>query len=177
MNNPVQASLGTPKHWRLTITYWIIFICIGMMGGILGPALPFLAEQSHSSMSQIALLFTARALGNIIGSLISGQLFDRYDGHKILLLMGIAAILGMVITPSLMSLGVLCIFVFILGFSEVSLNAGCNLMMIWAHKERAPPFISALHFCYGLGAMIIPLILIMMLALFDIIHEIGRAHV
>ncbi|EXJ11954.1 MULTISPECIES: MFS transporter [Nitrincola] len=170
MNNPVQAPLETPKHWRLTITYWIIFICIGMMGGILGPALPFLAEQSHSSMSQIALLFTARAMGNIIGSLVSGQLFDRYDGHKILLLMGVAAILGMLITPSLMSLGLLCIFVFILGYSEVSLNAGCNLMMIWAHKERAPPFISALHFCYGLGAMIIPLILIMMLALFDTIH-------
>ena len=52
-------------HRRLTWTYFGLFIAIGMTGGLLGPALPHLAEVSGASMSQIAVLFTARAVGNI----------------------------------------------------------------------------------------------------------------
>lgn len=147
----------TPHLWRPTATYFLIFIGIGMMGGILGPALPFLAEQSNSSMSQIAILFTARALGNMVGSIFSGHLLDRVKGHSVILGMAVLALLGLVLMPASPMLWAMTALVGLLGFAEVSMNTSCNVMIMWWHRGRSGPFISALHFCFGLGSMVVPL--------------------
>ncbi len=159
-------SLAPPPHqpadlWRPTATYFLIFIGIGMMGGILGPALPFLAEQSGSSMSQIAILFTARALGNMAGSLLSGQVIDKAQGHTVVLCMAVLAVLGMIFMPVSPMLWVMTALVCVLGFAEVSMNTTCNVMIMWWHRGRAGPFISTLHFCFGLGSMLAPLIVML----------------
>lgn len=152
----------TPQQtspWRPTITYFLMFIGIGMIGGILGPALPFLAEQSGSTMSQIAILFTARALGNMLGSVVSGYLLDNFKGHRVLVGMIAVAVVGMLLMPVSPLLVVMTVVIFFLGFAEVSMNAGGNVMTMWWHREKSGPFISTLHFCYGVGAMVVPLII------------------
>lgn len=147
--------------WRPTVTYFLMFIGIGMIGGIIGPALPFLAEKSDSSMSQIAILFAVKAMGNIIGSVVSGQMYDRFKGHRVLLGMIFLAVTGMFLLPISPLLWVMAVMVFVLGFAEISMNAGCNVMIMWWYRDRSGPIISALHFCFGVGAMVVPLLVML----------------
>ena len=42
--------------------------------------LPALAEQTRSTLGQVSILFSARALGYLLGSLLGGRLFDRLPG-------------------------------------------------------------------------------------------------
>ncbi|MCH8531920.1 MAG: MFS transporter [Saccharospirillum sp.] len=147
--------------WRPTATYYLLIIGIGMVAGIIGPALPFLAEQSNSTMSQIAILFAVRAMGNIIGSIVSGQLFDRFHGHRVLLGMITLAVISMVLLPASPLLWLMALTIFVLGFAEVSMNAGSNVMIMWWYRDQSGPMISGLHFCFGVGGMIVPLLVML----------------
>ncbi|RCV87214.1 MFS transporter [Billgrantia montanilacus] len=155
----------TRRHGgRVTLTYFLVLIAIGMSGGLLGPALPHLAEATGSGMGQIAVLFTARALGNMLGSVISGLLIDRFSGHRVLCAMLVLMALGLAAVPFSQTLALLTAIIFVLGFAEVSLNAGSNTLLLWTHGTASTPWISALHFCFGFGNMLVPLVLVAVLA-------------
>ncbi|PXY00255.1 MFS transporter [Halomonas sp. LBP4] len=160
-----MLAFATRHHHRVTLTYFLAFLAIGMSGGLLGPALPHLAEMTGSSMGQIAILFTARALGNMLGSVVSGMLVDRFPGHRVLIGMALLMAAGLAAVPFSQALAVLTAVVFLLGFAEVSINAGANTLLLWTHGTASPPWISALHFCFGLGNMLVPLVLVAALAL------------
>ncbi|PMR71635.1 MFS transporter [Halomonas heilongjiangensis] len=160
-----MLAFATGHHHRVTLTYFLAFLAIGMSGGLLGPALPHLAEMTGSTMGQIAVLFTARALGNMLGSVVSGMLVDRFPGHRVLIGMVLLMAAGLAAVPFSQALTVLTAVVFLLGFAEVSINAGTNTLLLWTHGTASPPWISALHFCFGLGNMLVPLALVAALAL------------
>ena len=157
-------------HRRLTWSYFGLFIAIGMTGGLLGPALPHLAQASGSSMSQIAILFTARAVGNMSGAIVTGLLMDRFNGHRVLLMMGGLAVAGLAVAPLSPLLVLLTLLFMLLGFAEVSLNAGGNTLLLWLHRDAAGPNVSALHFCFSFGNMLTPLIMIAALSLTGQFH-------
>jgi len=50
-------------------------------------------------MSQIAVLFTARAVGNMSGAIVTGLLMNRFNGHRVLLMMGVLAVAGLTLAP------------------------------------------------------------------------------
>ncbi|MFQ3788928.1 MFS transporter [Halomonas sp. A29] len=150
---------------RVTLCYFVTFIVIGMCVGLLGPALPHLADMTGSGMGQIAILFTARALGTMLGSVLSGALIDRFDGHKVLAAMLLLLAVGLAAVPFSQALAVLTAVMFLLGLAEVSVNAGANTLLLWTHGAASPPWISALHFCFGLGNMLVPLVLVAVLRL------------
>ncbi|GEK46194.1 MFS transporter [Halomonas pacifica] len=145
---------------RVTLTYFLAFVAIGLTGGLLGPALPHLAELTGAGMSQIALLFTARALGNMLGSVSVGVLVDRLPGHPVLMLMVVLMVLALTLAPLSPSLAVLIGVIFVMGFAEVAINAGSNTLLLWTYRQAAGPYISALHFCFALGNMLAPLVLV-----------------
>ena len=121
-----MLPFATAYHRRLTWRYFALFIAIGMTGGLLGPALPHLADSVGASMSQIAILFTTRAVGNMSGAFVTGLLLDRFDGHKVLFAMGAIMVTGLVITPFSPLLILLAGLFGVLGFAEVALNSGGN---------------------------------------------------
>ena len=47
----------------------------------------------------------------------------------------------------------------VLGFAKGSLDVGCNTLLMWAHGEKSGPYLNGLHFFFGLGAFVAPLIL------------------
>lgn len=153
------------RQRRVTFTYFLLFIGVGMTGGLLGPALPHLAAMTGSSMGQIAVLFTLRAIGNMAGAFITGLLMDRLDGHRVLIGMALLAAAGLFLAPLSPSLTILALVFFVLGFSEVSLNAGGNTLLLWSHREAAAPHVSALHFCFGVGNILVPPIMMGVIAL------------
>lgn len=141
-----------------TVGYYAAFIALGSVSASLGPTLPGLAANTRSHLSQISLLFAARSSGYLAGSLLGGRLYDRIRGHPVmsgsLLLM--AAMMGA--APLLTQLGLLAGAIFVLGMAEGALDVGGNTLLVWVHQEKVGPFMNGLHFFFGVGAFLSPLI-------------------
>jgi|PlaIllAssembly_1097288.scaffolds.fasta_scaffold26913_2 FHS family Na+ dependent glucose MFS transporter 1 len=141
-----------------TLGYYAAFIALGLVSASLGPTLPGLANNTGSQLSHISLLFVARSSGYLAGSLLGGRLYDRITGHPVmsgsLLLM--AAMMGT--APLLTRLGVLACAIFALGMAEGALDVGGNTLLVWVHQEKVGPFMNGLHFFFGVGAFLSPLI-------------------
>lgn len=143
---------------RRTFGYYFLFICLGLGMAITGPTLPALAEQTGSSLGRMGLLFLAGSAGYTLGTLVSGRAFDRLRGH---LLMGSAQILSalmLFLIPCIPWFGVLIAAVVGKGFADGFVNTGANTLLSWTHGEKVGPFMNALHFFFGLGAFLSPLL-------------------
>ncbi len=142
----------------LTVTYCVAFIAMGLTTASLGPTLPGLAAQVHVSLSAVSFLFTARSLGFLLGALSGGYWYDRWAGHP-----SMAAALGamallMALTPITQSLWALATVVLLLGWAEGLLDVGGNTLLTWTHGAQVGPAMNALHLCYGIGAVLAPVI-------------------
>jgi FHS family Na+ dependent glucose MFS transporter 1 len=141
-----------------TVGYFAAFVAYGMVVAILGPTIPSLAEQTRSSLGEISILFTARSLGHIVGALYIARFYDRLPGHIVLganlLVMGLMVAL----IPTLPLLWILSVILLILGVTEGSVDVGGNTMLVWIHRQKVGPFMNALHFLFGLGAFLGPIV-------------------
>ncbi|ADZ89313.1 MFS transporter [Marinomonas mediterranea] len=149
-------------EWKRTVTYCLMFIACGAVSGMLGPCLIYLANRSDSSVAEISVLFTARGIGNILGALVASRMYDRFSGHHYLVAMLVIMISATLLVPFSTALWVLIGLFVLLGASEVSVNTGGNLMMLWLHREKVESYVTALHLSYSLGAMVAPLIFVAM---------------
>jgi FHS family Na+ dependent glucose MFS transporter 1 len=142
-----------------TVSYFIAFVALGLALAALGPTLPGLASQVHVSTSEISYLITSRSFGFLLGSLFSGRFYDRMSGHTVMAVMIIAMSAAMALMPFIPALGLLLAVVFVLGTAEGAVGVGGNVLLVWVHQSRVPPFMNALHFFYGVGGFISPLVI------------------
>jgi MFS transporter, FHS family, Na+ dependent glucose transporter 1 len=141
---------------RKTILYSLAFIALGLGSGSLGPTLPALAAQTNAEMKQISNLFIARSFGTLIGSWMIGRFYDRIAGHPLLASSLLAAAAALALVPSAPRLPILFALLAFLGIALASINVGGNALVVMVHGERVTPFISALHFAFGLGGYLAP---------------------
>jgi MFS transporter, FHS family, Na+ dependent glucose transporter 1 len=141
-----------------TILYSITFIALGLNSGSLGPTLQALAAQTHVEMKQISNLFLARSFGTMIGSWMIGRMYDRFAGHPLMAASLVASAAGMALMPTMTVLWTLIILSMFMGMAAASINVGGNAMIVLIHGDRVRPFISALHFAFGLGGLLAPLL-------------------
>ncbi len=124
----------------------------------LGPTLPGLADNTKAALSAISILFTARSVGGLVGSLWGGQFYDRLRGHVVMA----AAVGGMAVltalTPGIPLLGVLTALLFLTGAVQGVLNVGGNALLVWVHGSQVGPFMNGLHLCFGIGTFLSPVI-------------------
>jgi FHS family Na+ dependent glucose MFS transporter 1 len=134
---------------------------------VLGPSLPRLAENTGSTTSQISILFTASSGGYFLGSVLGGRLYDRFAGHPILAaLLGIMMV-GFASIPFMPMLWILTAVLFFLGIFQGILDVGGNTLLIWVHRREVSPYMNALHFFFGVGTFIAPIILAQTILLSD----------
>ena len=141
-----------------TILYVFAFIALGLITASLGPTLPMLAAHTQTTTSQISWLFIARSSGTITGALMLGKLYDRYAGHPLLggALVGAALFFALIAgTQWLGTLAVLFVFV---GWMLALINVGGNTLIVRVHGGRVGPFLSLIHFAYGVGGLLAPLV-------------------
>jgi FHS family Na+ dependent glucose MFS transporter 1 len=144
---------------RKTFGYYAMFICLGLSTGMNGPLLPTLAQQTQTRLGQMGWLFLAGSIGFTLGTNFGGRVFDRRRGHPVL---GVAQIFGAVITfciPFLPWFWLLLLLSASKAFADGMINTGANTLLVWTHGGRSGPFMNALHFFFGLGAFVSPLII------------------
>ncbi len=145
-------------HWPKTIGYFAIFVVVGMETASLGPTLPGLAEHTGSQLGAISFLFTAHALGCMLGSFFCGRGYDRVPGHRLMVatLLLLAAMLFLV--PLVPVLWLLAACWLVLGASAGALDVGGNTLLVWVHGRQMGPFMNALHFFFSVGLFLAPLV-------------------
>lgn len=146
------------KRLLRALAYYAAYIALGLTLSAFGPTLDGLRTQTGSTVSQISIIFTANSLGFAIGALLGGRLYDRLPGQPLLAgtLLMIAAMLFA--TPLLPSLWLLVLVMFLLGLGMGVLDVGGNTLIIWLFGSDVGPYMNALHFCFGLGAFLSPLL-------------------
>jgi FHS family Na+ dependent glucose MFS transporter 1 len=143
----------------LTITYYLSFIMLGALVAVEGPALPGLAENTSSTYDQISLIFIFGSSGYLLGSLLSGQAFDRLPAHRTMAGSFIFVAVFAALVPFATRLWILLAVLFVLGMAKSGIDVGGNTLLLWVHGKESGPYMNGLHFFFGLGASLAPLIL------------------
>jgi FHS family Na+ dependent glucose MFS transporter 1 len=146
-------------HTHQFIAYSVAFIALGFTTASLGPMLPTLAEQTSVGLSTVGFLFTARSFGFMLGSFQGGKLLDKFDGHRMIAIAIAVMSLMMFATPLSKWFVVLILVMLLLGIAESVLDVGTNAFLIWTHAERVGPYMNGIHFFYGIGALLTPIVI------------------
>lgn len=144
-----------------SLAYYIGFITLGLAMTSTGPALPDLLEHTHSSIDAFAIVFTISSIGFLVGSFAGGWLFDQVNGNIVIGTCHMLVALTLAATPLISSLWWMGLVMFITSFSMSLIDLGSNTLMTWVHGEgdEGAVFMNALHFFFGVGAAISPLLI------------------
>jgi len=150
-NVPKQALI-------LTALYYLSFVLLGLANSSIGPTLPYLAENTGVTLQAISILFVARSAGYLMGALLGSRLYDRFQGHGVFARMLVGISVGLGLIPLTSTLALLVVLMLFLGAFESTLDVGANTLLVWVHREKVPPFMNGLHFAFGVGAFLLPII-------------------
>jgi len=157
----MDTETAQPKNtgpMAKTIGYCVAFVALGLVMASLGPTLTGLAEHTRTHLSEISVLFTARALGYLIGSFQGGRLYDRVPGHPVMAAGLLVMAATMALVPAISWLWLLAAVLLVLGAAEGTVDVGGNTLLVWVHGHQVGPFMNGLHFFFGLGAFLAPII-------------------
>ncbi len=164
MSQPTTvAALDSPStpHPKLVIgVYYSAFVALGLLMMALGVTLTELMKRTGSTPSEISYSFMARSLGFLVGSIVCGRIYDRVrNGHAVLAgALAVTALLAAFV-PVTPILWVLIGLFLAQGLAGSLINVGGNTMLMWSHREgNIGALLTGLHFSWGLGSAISPLI-------------------
>ncbi len=143
----------------LTAAYYASLALLGLATAAQGPSLPTLAVHTSSPLDRISLVFVADAFGYLVGSLAGGRLYDRLPGHRLMAGMLVLMLASAVGYPLATALWLLLLMGFLLGLGKGAVDVGCNTLLQWVHGNRVGPYMNGLHFSFGLGSFLAPLLL------------------
>ncbi len=155
------TSWASGRQARLvkTSAYYLAFIVLGLTTASFGPTLPGVAAHVRSTISQVSYLFVLRSLGYLIGSVMAGRLYDRVKGHPIMAIVVAIMAVTMFLVPIVPLLFLVGAILFVLGVAEGLLDVGVNTLIVWVHRDEIAPYMNGLHFFFGLGAFLSPIII------------------
>ena len=160
----MAAAITDYKRNQLMLSYFLAFVTLGMASASLGPALPYLAENTGSLLSRISILFISNRIGSILGSIVGGHLYDSKPGNIVMGVMLLLIAHGLIFIPIASSLYLLLAVILAGGFARGAVDVGGNILIVWTYEhqqfqQRLPPLMNALHLSYGVGAFLVPLII------------------
>jgi FHS family Na+ dependent glucose MFS transporter 1 len=156
MTSTIKSANLQP--WIATIAYYLSFIILGASTAASGPSLPKLAEHTSSGLDRISLIFVFGSLGYVIGSYFGGRAYDRVPGHRLMAIALLAIGLASVLIPLAPVLWMLLVAMFLSGLAGGIVDVGCNTLQLWTHGKSAGPIMPGLHFFFGVGSVIAPLL-------------------
>jgi len=148
------------KKKRWIILYFSSYIYIGMASAVFGPSLLKLVEQTGSTLSEISLIFPTRAISYLVGSLLAGFLFDKYKGHKLLIRILPFMAIALVLIPFSKTPIVLILISMVMALATALVDVGCNSLLFRVPDIDIGPAMNGLHFFFGLGSFLAPLLLV-----------------
>jgi len=166
---PASTHAGNGFKLGLSAVYFAAFLGIGLLIAAPGPCLRLFADRVGASLDQISSIFVGRALGYLAGTVCGGIALDKVP-ERANLMLSLGLIMTGVSSAAIAladSFPLLALLVGTQGITMGLLDTGGNVMLIRLHGAAAvEPFMQALHFFFGLGAFLSPLLLHQTLAQF-----------
>lgn len=153
-----------------TFVYYMSFIILGATTAASGPSLLKLADHTSSGLERISLIFVFGSLGYLIGSYFGGRAYDRISGHKLMATTLLFIAIASILIPISQTLSLLLFAMFLSGLAAGVLDVGCNTLLLWTHGAKAGPFLNGLHFFFGVGSLLAPIVLAQVLLRTGDIH-------
>lgn len=146
-----------PRPVRL---YLVSFLIVGMAMSVLGPALTDLRERSGAGIGDIGVLFVGQSAGYIVGSFTGGRLFDRFNrhSHRVFAVSLVLLGAGLALVPAFDQLGALFATFVLIGFGGSICDLGGNTLLMWELGAGSGRAMNMLHLCFGIGALMSPLV-------------------
>ncbi|XP_048741874.2 major facilitator superfamily domain-containing protein 4A-like isoform X1 [Ostrea edulis] len=172
-NRPHFRSL-LRENWVSVMTDCLVFGSFGMGVAILGPTLFDLGCQTSASLRELNWVFFVQLLMTLVGSLSAGCLAQRFIPVHVLMLIGMTGLpFTMLLVPACTEFAELLLNLMLMGWCMGCIDCVANLRMIIRFGTNVSPFLQAMHFCYGLGAFISPMIAAMFTLDVDCSHPVN----
>eukprot|EP00761_Pharyngomonas_kirbyi_P008350 gb/GECH01008361.1/.p1 GENE.gb/GECH01008361.1/~~gb/GECH01008361.1/.p1 ORF type:complete len:597 (+),score=84.58 gb/GECH01008361.1/:1-1791(+) len=165
------------------VSYISLYSAIGGILGILGPALPSLSTQINArrpgethgvGFGRMGFTFTGRAGGWLIGSVLGGIALDQVThsnmGNKLVALLIFVAGITTSLIPFCTNLFELVLVLFLQGIVSGAGEAMVNTLVVWRFDRKATTPLQAVHFGFGCGALITPLLVAVALKISGLIY-------
>jgi fucose permease len=91
-------------------------------------------------------------------------LYDRLPGHRILVTILLVVAGALTLTPLATSIWVLTGILLVLNICTGAMDVGGNTLLVWVHRDKVGPYMNALHFFFGVGAFLAPVIVAQVVA-------------
>lgn len=142
---------------RLTLAAsFLVFITIGFLSAIIGPALPTLADRVGTDLATIGALVTTSYFGTMIAQLIAGPLNDRLGQRPVLLVGIVIGIAGTLMMALSTSLGFVILGGALFGVGFGALDVSTNLLIAQRFPQNSVSVLNLLHVFFGVGSVIGP---------------------
>jgi FHS family Na+ dependent glucose MFS transporter 1 len=150
------------SNWRLasTVSYFSVFLVIGISASWIGPALPNLTEHVHTGLGAISIIFSAQYMGSLIGIVFGGRVYDKIRGHPIMTVMLVLLAFSTALIALSNALWQLALIFLLLGFASGTIHVGGNTLLAWLHRKNVGPYMNGLHLFFGLGAILAPIMFV-----------------
>lgn len=155
----LRRDMGIDKKRFGSWYYFAAFFVLGLITASLGPSLSSFSNGINRTLQELGILFPVRAGAYLFGAWLTGRLIDRIRGHALLvagmLLMGVTSFF----IPGIQRMWGLLAAMVIMGWGMGILDVGGNTLLLWQKLKDPGSAMNALHFFYGLGSFLSPLIL------------------
>ncbi|MGC9399491.1 MAG: MFS transporter [Anaerolineae bacterium] len=149
---------STRERWLKTAAYYAAFVALGSSGAAIGPTLLALARQTGVGLGEISIIFTIASLGYFVGSQVGGRLYDRWPGHPVMAMSLLLLAAMVTLIPLTPTLWLLSAVVLVIGCAQGTIDVGGNALIVWVHGHEVGPFMNGLHFAFGLGSTLAPML-------------------
>ncbi|XP_077490422.1 sodium-dependent glucose transporter 1A-like isoform X1 [Amblyomma americanum] len=131
---------------------------MGLIVALTGVALLDLVEIYGSRLSSMSYLITTRGIGNLLGSLLGGKLYDTYNTQVVSIIMMSLSSVTVLMIPLSGNVPLAHIMVFFEGLSLGAFGTGANVWIIRMWPENSSPALQTFHFAFGVGGLVAPFI-------------------
>lgn len=152
----LRGLVDTPERRVLFASGTLVFLAIGAMQAMYGPAFPAFLSRYHLGVGQVGAVVSAHFLGSFVTIAASGMLLVRF-GYRRLLLAGATGMtlgaVGVALSPT-WGLTLAAALGGGLGFGLV--DVATNLLFARWYGARATGALNLLNAAFGLGAVLGP---------------------
>lgn len=135
---------------------YVSFISLGLPDAMLGAAWPSMSLTVGRSLSDLGLVSMISTLGAVTSSLLSSRLIERFGTGRVMVGSVLLTALGLVFYSFSRSYFMVCLLALPLGMGGGAVDSGLNGFVARNYKAS---HMSWLHFMWGVGATLGPLII------------------
>ncbi|XP_050418537.1 sodium-dependent glucose transporter 1 [Patella vulgata] len=151
---------NTAYRARLLHTTWLFlsFISLGFIGGQRGPSFLDLQLLTNTDVEEASLFFTSAAVGGLIGALVIGASYDRFNKPRLIFLANIGMGVCVGVVPQCRQYHLMIFIWFITGFFMRGLETAGTADVVRVWKSETRPYMFIVHLGLSTGSLFSPLV-------------------